>query len=89
MKTLRNIAQKTPLVGSALVATTILTNIPHMTGDLAQQTGMSLGDATLAITTLLGGGIEAAIVLFPVIAPFIGTLDGLILIIGVAATAGW
>lgn len=76
------------MVALAMAALSLLF-LPHLAGYLAQQTGMSLGDAVLLVQTLIGGGAAAAIALFPPIAAFIGTLDGLILLIGVAATAAW
>lgn len=58
-------------------------------GNLVQKFGLSKSDAVWAVTALSSGGSWLLITFFPVLAPYLLTLRGLIVTIGAGAAAGW
>ncbi|RAQ94018.1 hypothetical protein A4R35_00640 [Thermogemmatispora tikiterensis] len=63
--------------------------MPRGLGFLVSQFGLSWQDALAIISILLTEGSAGIAAFAPWLLPFVGTLDGLILFIGVSAAAGW
>ncbi len=58
-------------------------------GNLVQKFGLSKSNAVWAVTLLSTGSSYLLVVFFPVLAPYLLTLRGLIVTIGAGAAAGW
>jgi hypothetical protein len=58
-------------------------------GRLVGQLHMSLADAVAVLTLVQGVGAAAAIAAFPLIAPFVGTLELLLFVSGTGAVIGF
>ncbi|MBX5458518.1 MAG: hypothetical protein IRZ31_16625 [Thermogemmatispora sp.] len=84
------IATKVTLLSSLIMAMVVSAMaLPRGLGFLVSQFGLSWQDALAIISILLTEGSAGIAALAPWLLPFVGTLDGLILFIGVSAAAGW
>jgi hypothetical protein len=84
------IATKVTLLSSLTMAMVVSAMaLPRGLGFLVSQFGLSWQDALAIISILLTEGSVGIAAVAPWLLPFVGTLDGLILFIGVSAAAGW
>jgi hypothetical protein len=67
----------------------LMSLIPFSMGNLSRAAGISIGDAASFIAILMSAGAITAEALEPWLIPFVGTVQGLIFLVGVAAAAGW
>ncbi|MCJ1971775.1 hypothetical protein [Pseudolactococcus carnosus] len=58
-------------------------------GNLVQKFGLSKGDAIWAVGIIASGGATIISICWPILAPYLLTLRGLIATIGSGAAAGW
>jgi len=58
-------------------------------GWLVGQFGLSEAVAALIVSIITTDGIWAAVAIYPFLAPFVGTVEGLIFIFGASALIGW
>lgn len=77
------------LCSVAMGALAAFAALPRGLGFLVSQFGLSWQDALAIISILLTEGSAGIAVFAPWLIPFVGTLDGLILFVGVSAAAGW
>lgn len=75
-----------------MVATTLMATMSvsqHLLGWLVGNLGISQATA-FAIVALIGsGGLDAAALVYPIIAPFVGTIQFILAVVGAAAVVGW
>jgi hypothetical protein len=74
---------------AAITATAGAFNPTIIQGYLISKLGLTQSVALAIVTALTTSGGALVSVLFPFIAPFVATLDGIIAIAGTAAAVGW
>jgi hypothetical protein len=75
------------VIVSSIFAT--LLALPNLCGYLINNLGIS-AQVAFAITALIvSGGLDAAALVYPIIFPFIGSIQVVIAILGVSFVAGW